>query len=306
MIQTLRFVALWGLILGLNLAGTPRAFAQQGDFQWAQMPAQGGVLAGTGICPVRQGNALQCLLLYCTGERALHLSAYWTGAGVPGDAVSASVTLDGTVMLQGPMTRFETAPPGVEVGLPITADDYDRIAVELMSGRFLSMAINDGAGSLTIGAPLAGIRAGLIAARDTCDFATPPPIPDPVALARAEEQQACAAMGAQVTFDADFTAEQDLNADGRPDLVINRGGATCVGMGRINCGSAGCPQEFFIAVEGGYAHLGGGYMQSFEAAVKPIITLYLHGSSCGRVGVQTCIVTYEVTPDNRMIEIGRN
>jgi hypothetical protein len=130
---------------------------------------------------------------------------------------------------------------------------------------------------------------------------------DPVALAREEERGACMSMGAQVVFDDAFVTEQDLNNDGRMDLVINRGGASCVGLGHMNCGSAGCPQEFFVALEGGgYNHLGGGFMQGFEQEMKNIMTMYLHGSACDRVGVETCIVTYEITPDNRMIELGRN
>lgn len=293
-------------LLGLSLL--PIRVAAQGDVAWAAMPADGRIIAGAGICPVRQGNQIQCLLLYCTQDRALHLSAYWIGAGTPADTVTGTLNVNGTIVLREPMTPLETAPPGIEMGIPITADTYDRIAPDLLSGGFLSFAIEDSSGgNLTIGASLAGLSPAIFGPRDLCPYAAPPPIADPVALAREEERGACASMNTQVVFDDAFVTEQDLNNDGRMDLVIDRGGASCTGMGRMNCGSAGCPQEFFVALEeGGYAQLGSGFMLGFEVEMKNIMTMYLHGSACDRVGVETCIVTYEITPDNQLVELGRN
>jgi hypothetical protein len=69
----------------------------------------------------------------------------------------------------------------------------------------------------------------------------------------------------------------------------------CQGAVSALCGSAGCPLEVFVSGPGGHRAAFSGHAQAWEidaATTPPVLVAHLHGSACGRAGVETCTKRY--------------
>jgi hypothetical protein len=182
----------------------------------------------------------------------------------------------------------------VELTAPWETDRDSILADQLAGG---------GAAQLSLAAPnwQAGYQLSLDSAQGplvevlrTCPAPGPPPIADPAEIARAKGAQFCQQMGGTLQVTDGFESRPDLNGDGREDLVLNWGALGCSTGGASGfCGSAGCVHGLFIALEGGgYKEILETNIRGYSAETIPVITLHLHGGSCGGLGADRCVKYY--------------
>jgi hypothetical protein len=116
---------------------------------------------------------------------------------------------------------------------------------------------------------------------------TLPPLPHIAKAAVKEMMQDCH----KTDFEKGFVFQKDVNGDGIADIILDYEHATCDGQSN-HCGSGGCSVEIFASLKRGrYSYAYGGLVQGYEftkAAGLPAIKLDLHGSFCGKAGVEPC------------------
>jgi hypothetical protein len=92
-----------------------------------------------------------------------------------------------------------------------------------------------------------------------------------------------------------FVTTRDINADGRPDYVLDYAKFKCGQDTTYFCGSAGCLTQVYAS------RPDGSYVQALDENVRrlrfaqlkgrPAMLLDLHGSACGKVGAAACTTT---------------
>ncbi len=114
-------------------------------------------------------------------------------------------------------------------------------------------------------------------------------LPPAVQQGAREAEADCRGAGGRPSLTADFQATHDFNGDGQPDYVQDYNGLDCQGAPSLFCGSAGCPVVVFLSPAHRAQPLG--HVQGWTVQTSgalPVMVLSLHGSSCGRVGSDTC------------------
>ncbi len=114
-------------------------------------------------------------------------------------------------------------------------------------------------------------------------------LPPTVQQSAREAQADCRGAGGRPSLTPDFQATHDFNGDGQPDYVHDYNGLDCQGAPSFFCGSAGCPVVVFLSPA--YRAQPLGHVQAWRVeagGALPAMVLSLHGSSCGRVGSDTC------------------
>jgi len=96
----------------------------------------------------------------------------------------------------------------------------------------------------------------------------------------------------KATFKDGFVSEKDINGDGVVDYILDYGNLVCDGSEGYFCGTGGCLTQVFASLRRG------GYVKALDENVRdlkfrrvkgrPAMLLDLHGSACGKVGVEPC------------------
>jgi hypothetical protein len=120
--------------------------------------------------------------------------------------------------------------------------------------------------------------------------ATLPPI---VEEAISKHRQEC--LPERFDWSSSFITVKDINGDKRDDYILDYGKATCGDFSSYWCGTAGCHTEVFASRDDG------SFVIALEERVRqlrfrvvnkrPAMVLDLHGSYCGRAGVERCGLT---------------
>lgn len=96
-----------------------------------------------------------------------------------------------------------------------------------------------------------------------------------------------------VHIDPGFVQRRDINADGIPDYILDYGKLQCGGP--IFCGSSGCLTQVFVSLpDGSAAKVLDRNVESISFKKEkgfPAMQVKLHGSFCGKVGVEPCGMT---------------
>lgn len=117
-------------------------------------------------------------------------------------------------------------------------------------------------------------------------------LPLPVRKAIGEATASCRPQ--KVTLDKGFVTTRDVNGDGIPDYVVNYEAFRCGESFTFYCGSAGCLTQVFASTGGTFVKVLDENVEkiAFETVGgRPAILLGLHGSACGRPGVEPCGTT---------------
>jgi hypothetical protein len=126
-------------------------------------------------------------------------------------------------------------------------------------------------------------------------------LPSEVQGVLAGYRQDCKEVGSELSDPAGAVARQDLDGDGRPDLLVDMTKARCDGVYTPFCGTAGCPLLIFVQRTGGKLFLiFDGPVQSYRVsggAGRKTMLFRLHGGFCGRGGTDVC--TRRVTISGR-------
>ncbi|MGU3402178.1 hypothetical protein [Methylobacterium brachiatum] len=140
--------------------------------------------------------------------------------------------------------------------------------------------------------PLHSIIPAVAAAILLGSAASAGPLPAPVRKAIDEATANCRPQ--KVTLDNGFVTTRDVNGDGIPDYIVNYEAFRCGESFTFYCGSAGCLTQVFVSTGGTYATAVNENVEkiAFETVGgRPAILLGLHGSACGRPGVEPCGTT---------------
>jgi hypothetical protein len=147
---------------------------------------------------------------------------------------------------------------------------------------------------------LGGCLPGIVpaAAQPTPAAPTAPPSGQPAEVARATEGlfQECRGFGGTPSLMADFQSIYDLNADGRPDYILDVSRLNCAGAASALCAGVGCPLQVFLSSPRGYADARlGHFVQGWDVDVSarpPVLVLSLGQAACGRNARADCTLRY--------------
>ncbi len=284
---------LWGLILGLILAGP--AWAQ--DWQPIIPSANGEI--GTIACAPAGGDAGEfCLKLFCISGSGTGLRAgaeLWGGA-LP-ERFRAVVAVDGRAA--GELTFSDQ---GGSFWAPL--DEQDALLDALGQGNGATVTLDKAAGGLSAVLSLRGSREAIDAARASCpspgnaagEVAGDPPVTalsdNPAMDAVARNQDHCREGSAAVS--PGFVRQIDVDGDGLNDVVLDFGGLQCDGSYPY-CGTGGCTQEIWLADRAGpYRLLLSDLIQTIEYPAPGTLRLTLDGGDCGLSGAEICVYGYSV------------
>ena len=107
------------------------------------------------------------------------------------------------------------------------------------------------------------------------------------------------AEGTGTTFGKNAVRAIELTGDGRADYIVSLEGAECEGVRSHFCGTGGCGLEILVArPKGTYVSVFDMRVRSYEILPgkgAKRIRFELHGSYCGRSGVQSCYKTRRIT-----------
>lgn len=117
-------------------------------------------------------------------------------------------------------------------------------------------------------------------------------LPPMVRKAIAESTESC--KPDKVTLEKGFLTRKDINGDGIPDYVLNYESFRCGESFVFYCGSAGCLTQVFASADGSYVKVLDENAQDvvFKTVMgRPAMLLGLHGTACGKRGVDACGAT---------------
>jgi hypothetical protein len=122
----------------------------------------------------------------------------------------------------------------------------------------------------------------------------PPNLPTIVTQAMEANLKECEA-GEKPLYKPGFLTVRDINADGKPDYILNYDHFQCGERESIYCGTGGCQTEIFASEEDkGYVPVWNKLARKVTfvtIAKRPAMRIDLHGTLCGRNGSERCTLT---------------
>ncbi|MEJ2021030.1 MAG: hypothetical protein P8X43_03050 [Maritimibacter sp.] len=297
-----RLVFAFGLVLAAGGA--------QADERWRMVDSEG---MGTGAyyCPVddrNSGNFL-CLRLECTDTKPLYFDLAYVGGPVAPQSLPAGITVDGAKV--GDLDFNLMMADGDYVDLTALFDPvrHTGLVEALRHGQQAQLRLEFPGGTTQFFLPLKGSSVTLGNVMAACPVAAAPsPIAqpmggdDPAAQVLSEIKSACAEMGGTISVEPGFETRQDLNGDGRDDLVIDYASAACSEAASLYCGSGGCTTGLYLDQGNGeYRELYTGVLYEFKPASGQRLALSLHGSACDLVGYEACVKVYDISSGSMVL-----
>ncbi|WP_299924384.1 hypothetical protein [uncultured Pelagimonas sp.] len=253
---------------------------------------------GAVVCPVddkEQANYF-CYMVGCQNQKPLAHRIFFHGGVLP-ETLQARVLVDENEA--GRMTFTHTGQTDYEdYHAPYDLAAHGSLIGALKSGTRAELVLMDGTSGEVVNRTAMSLRGSskaLDSAARQCALPPPPPVQEPLALAKAKVEKDCRTFGGSVTVQDGAVIKEDIDRDGLLDQVIDYAQITCDKAASLFCGSAGCPMEFYRQQQrGGFVRIGGGHMYGYQVTVKPVITLNLHGSACGKIGAAGCSKSFTV------------
>jgi|GEM_PF-3520188 len=275
-----------GLVAGLT--GAP-ARAQA----WS-VTEPGDGAASARICPLGEegSDSFLCFRLECAAFEPLHFALDVAGRGVATEKLGVTLGVDG-----GDVGVLTFAPHAVDGYTRYTASFDPRLHEELVDllqrGLRASLRLDwpDGVQDVEVG--LTGSSDSLYTVMETCPMPSPP-VDNPASLVLGEVVAACGELGGTVAMEPGFERREDLDGDGREDLVIDYAAAACTESATLNCGSGGCTVGFFLARDEGYIRMFADVIRGYEVFPGGFLALDLHGTACGLYGFEACRKVFDI------------
>ncbi len=246
------------------------------------------------VCPLddaETGNYF-CFSLGCADGGPLHYEIAYAG-GAPLDPPLVGVDVDGQ-----PLTTlaFETQPDenAYLYRAAFDARDHRELIARLRLGNRAALVLGFGGEVMTRDISLLGSGRAIGAVLDACPLPLVP-LKDPAAQVLEQIEAECEALGGTVEVEPGFARAEDLDGDGRTDMVIDFAAAVCSEMASLHCGSGGCTVGFYLNRETEYQPLFVDVIRGYDRAPGGILTLDLHGSFCGLFGYEACIRRFDIS-----------
>ena len=279
------------VVAGAGLVTAGGAVAQA----WQVNEPEGGATAF--ICPEgEEGTAnYLCFRLECAAFEPLHFAVEIAGRGPVEASVPVTVGVDG-----GDVGVMNFTPHAAQGHTRLTAAFDPRIHQELVDllqrGLRASLRLDwpDGAQEVEIG--LNGSSDALYTVMQACPMPSPP-VDNPASLVLGEVVAACEALDGTVAMDQGFERREDLDGDGREDLVIDYAAAVCSSSPTLNCSTGGCTVGFFLARDEGYVRMFSDVIRGYEVFAGGFLALDMHGTACGLYGFEACRKVFDIAGD---------
>lgn len=269
---------------------------------WSFEPdREGGVQAIA--CPLMDtevtGNYL-CLMVGCAQGQPLRWRLAMAGGGLP-DPLRVDFFVDeepsGFLELVGvasdlPYDVQKQVDPERDIALLQALKDGGRAAIALhgADGETFEHALT-----------LRGSSKAIAAAEELCPL-RPAPVADPVALVTDELARECREIGGEIEVLDSFLRREDLDNDGREDLVIEYGSAPCSAALSLHCGSGGCVTDVYLARDEGYMRAWSDVLRGVsDEPGEPTMALSVHGSACDAAGVVSCVLRVDLSGETPQV-----
>lgn len=225
-----------------------------------------------------------CFALGCADGGALGYRLVLPEAAVPGPV---AISVDGW-----PAGALVFAEANEGLRAPYSGEGDARLIARLRGGNRAEIA------GLVL--PLAGSSRSIGAVLGACPL---PPVSaaDPAAQVLAQVSANCAALGGEVALEPGFRREQDLDGDGRLDLVIDHAAAFCSKRASLSCTMAGCAVSFWLARDEGYLGIFSDPIRGYEVEPGAVLALDLQGSACGSYGFDACRKRFDISGDEAVL-----
>ena len=287
-----RFRLFQFVLAALAAFSAPPAMAQT----WAVVePAGNG--ASASVCPLGEDGSSEflCFRVECTSLEPLHFSLDIAGRGDFTEPLNVGVGVDG-----GDVGLLTFTPRAGKGFTHFTAGYDPRLHEEIIDllqrGRRANLVLDLPGGAEDVPMGLTFSADSLLTAVRTCPEPVPP-VDDPGSLVLDEVAGACRDLGGTVTMEPGFERREDLDGDGREDLVIDYAAAACSEAATLNCGSGGCTVGFFLARDEGYTRMFADVIRGYEVFPGGFLALDLHGSACGLYGFEACRKVFDIAGD---------
>ena len=262
---------------------------------WQVTEAEGG--ASAFICPEgEEGTAnYLCFRLECAAFEPLHFAVEVAGRGSIETPVPVTVGVDG-----GDVGVMSFAPHAADGHTRLTAAFDPRVHEEvvdlLQRGLRASLRLDWPDGTREVEMGLNGSSDALYTVMQTCPMPSPP-VDNPASLVLGEVVAACEALDGTVAMDQGFERREDLDGDGREDLVIDYAAAVCSSSPTLNCSTGGCTVGFFLARDTGYVRMFSDVIRGYEVFPGGFLALDMHGTACGLYGFEACRKVFDIAGD---------
>lgn len=233
-----------------------------------------------------------CLSLGCADGGPVHYEVFYD-AGDPLDPRLAGVDVDGR-----PVGTLALAPaPDEEIyryRAAYDADLHGEMIARLRGGIRAALVMG---GGMVHEMSLRGSSRAIAAVLRACPEPPEPmlPLSDPAARALAEIQAECKALGGTVEVEPGFERAEDLDGDGRTDMVVDFAAAVCSERASLYCGSGGCTVGFYLNRKTEFLPLFVDVIRGYDSAPGGLLTLDLHGSFCGVFGYEACLQRFDIS-----------
>ncbi|MEC7257369.1 MAG: hypothetical protein VXW58_06065 [Pseudomonadota bacterium] len=276
-------------ILALLLLCLPGLAVAQ---SWTPINQTGSPLAlrGASYCYAGKFSGTQCVVIGCTPQRALGLYLVSPSLAINGMR-DAQLSVDQRVYGAVDFVQHEGAQDMFVHDF--SRDTVGSLLTPLRSGRSFSLDFQEGSDAFSISGVLAGSSSAIAYAESACPAPVQRPVTNPEAQALAMLEQDCSNMGGLGPMSSSLSRPVDLDGVPPMDLMLDYGDVRCNSSGgRLFCGSAGCRQDLFQGVPGGYRSIFQGNIYGFETGPGGVVTMSAHGSFCNRVGAAGCTMTF--------------
>lgn len=267
--------------------------------RWQVVEPEGG--ASAFICPQgEEGTAnYLCFRLECAAFEPLHFALEVAGRGPVSDKVGVTVGVDG-----GDVGVMSFAPHDAAGHTRLTAAFDPRLHEEvvdlLQRGLRASLRIDWPEGAEEVEVGLGGSSDALYTVMQACPMPSPP-VDNPASLALGEVVADCGELGGTVAMETGFERNEDLDGDGRDDVVIDYAAAACSESPTLNCSTGGCTVGFFLARDEGYVRMFSDVIRGYEVFPGGFLALDLHGTACGLYGFEACRKVFDIAGDSPVL-----
>lgn len=281
------------LALGVALAAALPARADSRE--WSVLPEN--PLTGTtgaAICPYEDGarGLHNCLSLECVPGEALMLTASVAGFGAP-DHIDVEIAVDGAVLWD---LRLRPTPDG-RFARGLTGRAFAPAIESLQAGISGTVTFSTQDQIWRDHMSLAGSRKAIDAALSACWRASADPARDPGRAAREEVRAWCIDhLNRPALVHDGFLREEDLDGDGRDDLVVNYARANCGAIGSPWCGWAGCDLALHLSREGGFVAGFRGLAEGFRTVPGGVV-IRRPAALCPEDHAGACPILYRATAE---------
>jgi hypothetical protein len=278
------------------------ALAQPAGAQgWGMVDTEGTGGAGAFVCaePGDDWSDPPCLRLECSDTAPLHYEIALFGADATGlpEELAAEIRVDGQaagLLLFAPAAALDGM---AKLEAAFDPRLHGALVGMLRKGNRAEIALQHPAGARVAALSLRGSSRALGAVMDTCPMPEVP-LNDPAAVVLNTIVRECGQLGGSVAMEPGFERREDLDGDGRDDVVIDYAAAVCSQMASLYCGSGGCTVGFFLARDEGFTRIYDGVIRGYSARPGGLLALDLHGTACGLYGFEACRKVFRIADDS--------